>query len=277
LAIANITLGTKAPIASPTFTGIPAADTATAGTNTTQLATTAFVFEANAGLRANVAANLQLIRTDLITNYATINSPGFTGTPTADQAAAGSNTNQIANTSFVFEANTGSIAFMLYQLEANNISHSANVTAANIAHTANVTAANLSIRTLDANVGAYQTWANANVSLANVNFTTLDANVGTLWSNVGTAWSNISAQSYNPVFYGESLSITSGNVSQFGGNVTTWKTGTQADSAGVSGDVAGQFKFNYAGAGTEVWVCVRGYDSGSDTDPIWVKLGVTVV
>lgn len=37
-------LGTKAPIASPTFTGTPAAPTATVGTNTTQVATTAFVF-----------------------------------------------------------------------------------------------------------------------------------------------------------------------------------------------------------------------------------------
>lgn len=33
----------KAPIASPTFTGVPAAPTATTGTNTTQIATTAFV------------------------------------------------------------------------------------------------------------------------------------------------------------------------------------------------------------------------------------------
>lgn len=32
-----------APLASPTFTGTPAAPTASAGTNTTQLATTAFV------------------------------------------------------------------------------------------------------------------------------------------------------------------------------------------------------------------------------------------
>jgi len=38
-----------APIASPTFTGVPAAPTATAGTNTTQVATTAFVI-ANNGL-----------------------------------------------------------------------------------------------------------------------------------------------------------------------------------------------------------------------------------
>ena len=40
----GLVIGTDvAPIASPTFTGTPSADTATAGTNTTQLATTAFV------------------------------------------------------------------------------------------------------------------------------------------------------------------------------------------------------------------------------------------
>lgn len=43
-------LGFKAPIASPTFTGTPAAPTATAGTNTTQIATTAFVATATSGL-----------------------------------------------------------------------------------------------------------------------------------------------------------------------------------------------------------------------------------
>ena len=36
-------VATKADIVSPTFTGVPAAPTATAGTNTTQVATTAFV------------------------------------------------------------------------------------------------------------------------------------------------------------------------------------------------------------------------------------------
>lgn len=41
-------LALKAPLASPTFTGTPAAPTALAGTNTTQVATTAFVL-ANAG------------------------------------------------------------------------------------------------------------------------------------------------------------------------------------------------------------------------------------
>lgn len=39
----NTALGLKAALASPTFTGTPAAPTAAQGTNTTQLATTAFV------------------------------------------------------------------------------------------------------------------------------------------------------------------------------------------------------------------------------------------
>ena len=46
----NGSIATKAPIASPTFTGTPAAPTATSGTNTTQLATTAFVATAIANL-----------------------------------------------------------------------------------------------------------------------------------------------------------------------------------------------------------------------------------
>jgi hypothetical protein len=45
----------KAPLASPTFTGTPAAPTATAGTNTTQLATTAFVTTAD-NLKAPLAS-----------------------------------------------------------------------------------------------------------------------------------------------------------------------------------------------------------------------------
>jgi len=47
---ANTQLGLKAPLASPTFTGVPAAPTAAAGTSTTQLATTAFVGTAVANL-----------------------------------------------------------------------------------------------------------------------------------------------------------------------------------------------------------------------------------
>lgn len=66
-----------APLASPTFTGTPAAPTAAAGTSTTQIATTAFV--------QAVAALL-----------APLSSPALTGTPTAPTAAAGTATDQIA-------------------------------------------------------------------------------------------------------------------------------------------------------------------------------------
>jgi hypothetical protein len=49
----------KAPLASPTFTGVPAAPTATAGTNTTQIATTAFVTSAvSAGTSTSFSGSL---------------------------------------------------------------------------------------------------------------------------------------------------------------------------------------------------------------------------
>jgi hypothetical protein len=79
-------VSTFAPLSGPTFTGVPAAPTATAGTNTAQLATTAFVTAA-AALKANIA------------------SPAFTGTPTAPTATAGTNTTQLATTAFVAAAN----------------------------------------------------------------------------------------------------------------------------------------------------------------------------
>lgn len=73
---------TKANLESPTFTGVPAAPTAAPGTNTTQLATTAFVTLAD-NLKANIA------------------SPTLTGTPAAPTAAPGTNTTQLATTAFV--------------------------------------------------------------------------------------------------------------------------------------------------------------------------------
>jgi len=70
----------KANLASPTFTGIPAGPTATVDTNTTQFATTAFV---------------------LGQGYAKLLSPTFTGTPLAPTAAVDTNTTQLATTAFV--------------------------------------------------------------------------------------------------------------------------------------------------------------------------------
>jgi len=47
-------VGTKADLASPTFTGTPVAPTASSGTDTTQIATTAFT---QAAVTAGIAAN----------------------------------------------------------------------------------------------------------------------------------------------------------------------------------------------------------------------------
>lgn len=65
--------------ASPALTGVPTAPTAVPGTNTTQLATTAFV----------------------ATSFAPLASPALTGVPTAPTAATATNTTQIATTAFV--------------------------------------------------------------------------------------------------------------------------------------------------------------------------------
>jgi len=97
---ANTTLiAQKANIASPTFTGSPAAPTATVGTNSTVLATTAFVTTADNNLQSTINSGLAL--------KANIASPALTGTPTAPTATVGTNTTQIATTAFVTSAMAG--------------------------------------------------------------------------------------------------------------------------------------------------------------------------
>ncbi|HEV2674155.1 MAG TPA: hypothetical protein VGV37_06395 [Aliidongia sp.] len=76
LADSGVQLSALARLASPNFTGIPTAPTATPGTSTTQIATTAFASSFLA-------------------------SPAFTGTPTAPTAPAGTSTTQLATTAFV--------------------------------------------------------------------------------------------------------------------------------------------------------------------------------
>ena len=83
-----------APLASPALTGTPTAPTPVAGTNTTQIATTAFVAAVKASLDSTSALKAPLA------------SPALTGTPTAPTAAAGTNTTQLATTGFVQAAIT---------------------------------------------------------------------------------------------------------------------------------------------------------------------------
>ena len=123
IAIASA-VASKANSNSPAFTGIPTAPTASVGTNTTQLATTAYVFgeRANTITLTNKTINLSnntltgtvaqfntalsdgnfttLTGTETLTNK-TLSSPALTGTPTSTTAAAGTNTTQVATTAFV--------------------------------------------------------------------------------------------------------------------------------------------------------------------------------
>ena len=81
-----------APKESPTLTGTPKAPTAPAGTNTTQIASTAFVQAVVTALNNALALKAPLA------------SPALTGTPTAPTAAQTVNNTQVATTAFVKSA-----------------------------------------------------------------------------------------------------------------------------------------------------------------------------
>jgi hypothetical protein len=92
------------PPISANLSGIPTAVTAVAGTNTGQLATTAFVTSADNNLQTQINSKAPTV------------SPAFIGTPTAPTVAAGTYTDQIATTAFVtaatnLKANTASPVF----------------------------------------------------------------------------------------------------------------------------------------------------------------------
>ncbi len=98
-------------ISNPTFTGTPAAPTAAVDTNTTQVATTAFVLGQGGTATplvngtASVGSSPRYARQDHIhgtdTSRAPLASPTFTGVPAAPTAAADTNTTQVATTAYV--------------------------------------------------------------------------------------------------------------------------------------------------------------------------------
>jgi len=100
-----------AATASPALTGAPTAPTAAANTNTTQLATTAFVLgqasttTPNMNGTAAVGTSNTFARADHVhpsdTSRAPLASPALTGTPTAPTAGAGDNSTKIATTAYV--------------------------------------------------------------------------------------------------------------------------------------------------------------------------------
>jgi hypothetical protein len=117
-----------APLTSPTLNGIPTAPTATAGTNTNQIASTAFVTTA-VSAKANAAhthavSDITSLQ-GLLDAKAPLASPALTGVPTAPTAVAGTNTTQLATT-----------AFVLSQIGASGASGTASLTGGSIDGTA---------------------------------------------------------------------------------------------------------------------------------------------
>ncbi|EOW5653539.1 phage tail protein [Escherichia coli H32] len=108
---------TKAPLDSPHLSGTPTAPTASQGTNSTQIANTAFVKAAIATLINGAPGTLDTLKEIAAAinndpNYSTtinnalalkapLASPALTGIPTAPTAAQGTNNTQIATTAYV--------------------------------------------------------------------------------------------------------------------------------------------------------------------------------
>ena len=97
-----------APLNSPDFTGIPQVPTAASGTNTAQIASTAFVMAAVAASVSGVATfntrsgNVVLEDTDITgAGGALLNSPSFIGTPLAPTPPVSDNSQRLATTAFV--------------------------------------------------------------------------------------------------------------------------------------------------------------------------------
>lgn len=165
----------RAPVASPTFTGIPAGPTAAVDTNTTQLATTAFVVAqasaTNPLMNGSVAigTSLRYSRQDHVhasdTSRAPVASPTFTGNPTAPTPTAGDNDTSIATTAFVTDAVLGGKRIELTSRSAAYTLVAADANAGTLHPSADVTAR---IMTIPANssvafpVGTSHTWVNQN-------------------------------------------------------------------------------------------------------------------
>ncbi|MEH4452215.1 tail fiber protein [Escherichia coli] len=108
---------TKAPIESPSLTGTPSAPTAAQGTNSTQIANTAFVKAAITALINGAPGTLDTLKeiaaainndpnfsttiNNALALKAPLASPALTGVPTAPTAAQGTNNTQIATTAYV--------------------------------------------------------------------------------------------------------------------------------------------------------------------------------
>ena len=252
-------LDLKANLASPALTGTPTAPTAASNTNTTQVATTAYVqgeiseLLNGAGPAYDTLKELQDLLvadegtvatlTTLVGTKAPLASPDLTGTPTAPTAAAATNTTQIATTAFVTAAASQAVSD-----SGNNAVLKTFVNAKGdlVTATADNTPAILTVGTngyfLKANSSAAAgiEWASIPTinnldDIGDVTITTATSGDFLKWN--GTAWIN------TPIEVGDISSVTAGTGLTGGGSsgsitLDLASTAVTAGSYGGAGTVA---------------------------------------
>lgn len=188
-----------APLASPTFTGTPAAPTAAVDTNTTQVATTAYVV-GQGYLKSATASS----------TYAPLASPALTGTPTAPTAAVNTNTTQLATTAYVVGQGylTSASASATYLTSASASSTYLTISSASSTYATQATVSGI-----------------VSATTANVLNSTAGASAGGVGTYAFMLWATVgSTQPEGTTVAGSSLTFTMNNAGT-GGNAGagTWR------------------------------------------------------
>ena len=229
--IADINL--KAPIASPNLTGTPTAPTATAGTNTTQLATTAFVNAAVSNYTPTTTLNLAGGVAGNIPYQTAPGATGFIPNGTANQflTATGSGTYTWTSASSLsgvpYTGATGAVNLGAYDLTVNGLTVGTGTNGGTLSNTA------LGIKALNSN-----TTGNSNTAIG-----TLALQLNTTNSNntaVGfSALTNNTTNGNNTAVGSNALFNTSGNNNTAIGFNSGYNTSTSSNYNSLVGVSAG--------------------------------------
>ena len=239
-----------APLNSPALYGLPTAPTAAIGTNTTQIATTAFVENALAGGSGVTSFNgrggiVTLTLADVTgVGGAPLASPALIGTPTAPTATAGNSSGQLATTAFVMNALGGTGPFL--PLSGGTVSGPLTVAAATVlgpsgipsTFDANGRASIARSSAIPANAGAGSVFITTTItSNGGWNFTGNLYNDGTNWrylqAGVGAYATMPAAGAFSLAFYpsGAAGAVATGGV--------TALSCTSAGNVNASGTIVG--------------------------------------
>ena len=246
-------LNLKAALASPSFSGIPLAPTAVAGTNTTQVATTAFVTNSN-NLKANLASP----------NFTgTVTAPTFIGALTGNASTVTTNANLTGEVTSVGNAATLTNSAVIGKVLAGYVSGAGTVSA-----TDNILQA---IQKLNGNIAA-GSGAVTNVSSANTDISIATGTTTPVLSlNSGSGANQIAKRD------------GSGNLSAatftgaLAGNATSATTaGTVTTNANLAGDVTSVGNTTTLAntiAGAKTFTTSIYIGDGVNTDPVklWVN------